>query len=487
MDRRGRRGPRLVRGVRRRRTRHAAHRAGRGGPLGHRGPGGTARLAAGGVRPGHRGRPERRRPGTVRPLVALLQRHRPGPGRGVRVRLVGVPPHPRRDEAGGGEDPARREDAVGGAGPPGRARPAHRGRGRGPRLVAGPDGPGDRGPGRHALRTRRAGAEGGVAHRPARRRGGPLLHGPVGGLLPARPHLAAHHGADPLPGLRPRLDLVPRGRARPPPPARAVGARGREPLPLPGDGRHRQRQRRGLGAVRGAADGRAGLPHRPGGAPRLPGRADDAGGPGDRGHRHAPGAGDPRRLAVPPRRALDAGAGAGVLRQAQQPPRGLRGERADPVPDDPRPGDRLQARRAGLAAGPGAGAAAARGGVRPEVLAHGGPLPGLPRPGRPGGRAVRTLSRSRLRSLDRRARRAAPPVPLPCWRAGDDRRPGTPRRPRGACTGPWPPEGRSVDEARRRSQQVSGVRAVRVPRARRLRHARRGVAGLRPATRPRAA
>ena len=35
-----------------------------------------------------------------------------------------------------------------------------------------------------------------------------------------------------------------------------------EPLPLPGHGRQRQRQRRGLGAVRGAADGRAGLPHR---------------------------------------------------------------------------------------------------------------------------------------------------------------------------------------------------------------------------------
>ena len=75
-----------------------------------------------------------------------------------------------------------------------------------------------------------------------------------------------------------------------------------------------------------------GLPHGRGAAARLPRRADDARGPGHRRHRHAPGTGDPGGLALPPGRALDARAGAGVLRRAQQPPGGLRGERADPLP-----------------------------------------------------------------------------------------------------------------------------------------------------------
>ena len=89
---------------------------------------------------------------------------------------------------------------------------------------------GHRGSGRHALRTRRAGTQGGVTNRPARRRRRAVLHGPVGGLLPPRPHLAADHGRDPFPGVRPGLHLVPRGRARPPPPAGAVGARRRTDL-----------------------------------------------------------------------------------------------------------------------------------------------------------------------------------------------------------------------------------------------------------------
>lgn len=44
-------------------------------------------------------------------------------------------------------------------------------------------------------------------------------------------------------------------------------------------------------------------------------------------------------------------------------------------------------------------------------------------------------------------------------------------------------EGRPLDEACSRSQSVSGVRAVRLPRTRCLRHARRGVAVVQPARR----
>ena len=65
----------------------------------------------------------------VRALVALLERHGSGPGRGVRIRLGRVPPSPRRDEAGGRGHPARRRDTVGWAlAHLERARQAHRGR-----------------------------------------------------------------------------------------------------------------------------------------------------------------------------------------------------------------------------------------------------------------------------------------------------------------------------------------------------------------------
>ncbi len=233
-------------------------------------------------------------------MVALLQRHRSGPRRGVRVRLVGVPPAAGRDAVRGRESAAGR-GSLGGAGPSRRARQAHRGGRRGPGVAAGPDGRGDRGPGRDALRTRRAGTQGGVPDRSARRRRGAVLHGSFRGLLAPRPHLAADDGRDPVPGVRPGLHLVPRGRARPSPPAGPVGPCRREPVALPGLHRHRQRQRRGLGAVRGAPDGRAGLPARRRAPAGVSGRPDDAGLPGDRGHRHARGAGDPGRLAVPSR------------------------------------------------------------------------------------------------------------------------------------------------------------------------------------------
>ncbi|GAA3242849.1 hypothetical protein GCM10020256_67060 [Streptomyces thermocoprophilus] len=82
-------------------------------------------------RAGHRG------PGAVPASRPLLHRRRPGPRRGVRLRLGGVSPAARRDAEGGREDPARRRLAVGGARAPRRARAAHRGRGGGPRLASG--------------------------------------------------------------------------------------------------------------------------------------------------------------------------------------------------------------------------------------------------------------------------------------------------------------------------------------------------------------
>ena len=115
---------------------------------------------------------------------------------------------------------------------PRRARQAHRGRRRGPRLAAGPDGRGDRGTGRHALRTRRAGharwSPG--SPRPAARRPRTTPAPSEDFSRPGRTWLPTM-GADPLPGVRPGLDLVPRGRPRPSPPARAVGARRRRASP----------------------------------------------------------------------------------------------------------------------------------------------------------------------------------------------------------------------------------------------------------------
>lgn len=225
LGRSGRRRRPLLRGVRLRRPGRPAPGAGRGGRRRHRRRRRTARLDEHGVRPGRRGQAGHRGPRALRPLVPLLQRHGPGPGRGVRLRLGGVPPAARRDEDRSGQDPPGRRP-LGGPEAPGRARHPHRGRGRGPGLAAGPDGRGHREPRRHPLRTRRARPQGGVPDRPARRARGPVLLLPLGGLLPSGPHLAAHHGPDPLPRLRPGLHLVPRGRAGPPPAARAVDARG---------------------------------------------------------------------------------------------------------------------------------------------------------------------------------------------------------------------------------------------------------------------
>ena len=88
-----------------------------------------------------------------------------------------------------------------------RERPGRRGRGRAARLAAGAHGHRHRRARRHPLRHRPAGAPGRGHDRPARRRGGDVLHGPVGGLLPPRPHLVPVD----------RAAAVPRCGARSPP------------------------------------------------------------------------------------------------------------------------------------------------------------------------------------------------------------------------------------------------------------------------------
>ena len=62
-----------------------------------------------------------------------------------------------------------------------------------------------------------AGAAGRGDDRAARRRGRDVLHGPVRGLQPTRPHLVPDARQDPLPALGRGVDLLPRGRPRPSP------------------------------------------------------------------------------------------------------------------------------------------------------------------------------------------------------------------------------------------------------------------------------
>ena len=87
----------------------------------------------------------------------------------------------------------------------------------------------------------------------------------------------------------------------------------------------------------------------------------------------------PRRHRVPPRRDVDAGAGAGV--HAAALPHGRRGHpvRGQALPRPPRPGAVLQGRRAHLARGAGRGPAAPRRRLRPQGLPPRGARPGLAR------------------------------------------------------------------------------------------------------------
>ena len=68
-------------------------------------------------------------------------------------------------------------------------------------------------------------------------------------------------------------------------------------------------------------------------------------------------------------------------------------QRAGALPRHPRAGDQLQAGGAGLAGGPGGGAAGPRRGLRPQGLAHGRAVAGLAGPRRPRGRARPAVGR----------------------------------------------------------------------------------------------
>ena len=323
------------------------------------------RLPARRVRPAGRGDAGRRRPRALRRRRAPVDRLRPRRRQGLEDAYAwGWAEHRRilaeqRTEA---EKVAPRRDPDGGHALARRARPGGRGRRGDPRAAAGDDGRRDRGPGRHALRPRRAGAHGRGDDRAARQRRGAVLHAPGAGLLPARA----------APGCRrsgatrfPLWDLVsiwyhegvPGHHLQLAQWAYVSGAA----LDVPDVAGLGRRERRGLGAVRRAADGRARLPHRPGRAAGLPRRPAAAGRPGGHRHRHAPAA---CRSRTTPRARSPSTAGepwtpelaraflGRELRRRRRLPR----QRAGPLPRHPRAGDQLQAGGAGLAGGPGGGA-----------------------------------------------------------------------------------------------------------------------------------
>ena len=81
--------------------------------------------------------------------------------------------------------------------------------------------------------------------------------------------------------------------------------------------------------------------------------------------------------------AVDARPRAGVPRRELRRRHRLPRQRAGPLPRHPRAGDQLQAGGAGVAGGPGGGAAGARRRLRPQGVAHGGAVAGLTGPRRP--------------------------------------------------------------------------------------------------------
>ena len=128
---------------------------------------------------------------------------------------------------------------------------------------------------------------------------------------------------------------------------------------------------------------------------------------------------------------LDAGAGPGVLRRAQRPRPRIRRERDRPLPRHARPGDQLQAGGAGLAGRPGGAREGGRaaGSFRPQVLAHGGAVARLARPGRPGRRTGSAVGASRV-SADAAAPRGCANHHGPWCRACGSRDGRSGRRPR---------------------------------------------------------
>ena len=265
-----------------------------------------------------------------------------------------------------------------------RARPAHRGRGRGPRAPAGADGRGHRGARRHALRPRRAGPPGRVDDRPGR-------------VPPRRPTTPAPRWTSPVPaapGCRPWAAPGSRsGTSSPPGTTRAFPGHHLQLAQWAYVAPQLSRYQSAVGSVSANAEGWAlyaerlmdelGFLHGPGSAARLPGRAADAGGPGDHRHRHAPRAADPGGPGVAepfrPGERWTPELAREFFGAQQRPTRRVPGQRAHPLPRLAGPGHRLQARRARLARGPGGRASRPRRRLRRQGLAHGGPVPGLAR------------------------------------------------------------------------------------------------------------
>ena len=188
----------------------------------------------------------------------------------------------------------------------------HRGRGGIRRMDAGFARSYHQRAGRESLRHRRPGQEDRGADRSARRRARDVLHTAKRGLFQAGPNMVSDRRKDTIPSLERGLNRVPRGRAG------SSFSPGHDGLPVGAaiqipatSGRH-VRPDRGLGAVRGATNGRSRLP----GEPRLlPGNVGRAIAEVDSSHhryRNAPGAGDTEKPVLPPRRAMEPGSGTGV-------------------------------------------------------------------------------------------------------------------------------------------------------------------------------
>ena len=200
---------------------------------------------------------DRARPGRARALRAVragLQRHRARPRRDVRVGLGRAAPHRARDGPGRRAHRPRRRRRRGDRAPRDRPDPRDRGGRRVPTLEPGAARHHRRRAQRRALRHPRAGAAGRGDDRAARRRGGDVLHRPVRGLQPPRPHVVPDARQDALPALGRGLDLLPRGRPRPSPADRAgaLPRRLAEPVPAHARGHVGPRRRAGRSTPSGS-------------------------------------------------------------------------------------------------------------------------------------------------------------------------------------------------------------------------------------------
>ena len=240
--------------------------------------------------------------------LSRLPRRRHRSGGDIRLGMGGIPGHRGRDARGGGTDRTGRR-AGRGSRCTGR-RPAYQVTGL-DALQAWMQNLSDRAvsrPRRQPLRDPRSDQDPGVSDRAARRRRRCLLHRPERRFQPARPDVVGRRtrsgGVLHLAGDQRRLS---RGRSRPSPADRHRG-------PPPGALNDYQRLLAGTSAH---AEGWAlyaerlvrelgyladdGATARAAGLPAVPG------GQGDRGHRHAPGIGDPGRHRIPRGRAVDRG------------------------------------------------------------------------------------------------------------------------------------------------------------------------------------